>query len=407
MRFKASRSEKGGMSGRGFAGLIFLVSLILVSWPFHSTQGAECGKGDRNAKVVRVVIIGGMAKTTDLWFKIAEKFEQKTGYIVELVNTAEVDQISADFREGKADLLTMHSTDQTTNLVADGYGVNMRPWAHNDVVIMGPGTDPAGIKGMTDGAAALKKIKAAGDKGKARFVDLWDIGKRELGQDLWRKAKIQPTPYAWYVPDRSAKQNEQLTYTDSLRDAYCLFGRIPVIMEKNEVPEDYQMEIMVEGDSFMRRPYVVMEANPKRFPCANYVGARKLSNFLLSKEIQEFLPQYFPEGYEEQFRGIPPFHPLRNAAFDTGTDVMLMNLIDFLASSNLGKDIIQSLEIKLNQAVAALSNQDITDDFQAILFLNEFIKKVEAQKGRKIEADVADLLIEQAEEIIEVLKAQS
>jgi tungstate transport system substrate-binding protein len=52
------------------------------------------------------------------------------------------------------------------------------------------------------------------------------------------------------------------------------------------------LQIMVEGDLAMQRPFVVMEANPKRFPRANDVGARKLSSFLLSREIQELLPQY-------------------------------------------------------------------------------------------------------------------
>jgi tungstate transport system substrate-binding protein len=39
----------------------------------------------------------------------------------------------------------------------------------------------------------------------------------------------------------------------------------------------------------MRRPYIVMEANPKIFPQANYAGARALSDFLLSPKVQKFL----------------------------------------------------------------------------------------------------------------------
>jgi len=35
-----------------------------------------------------------------------------------------------------------------------------------------------------------------------------------------------------------------------------------------------------------------MEANPKRFPQANYAGARALSDFLLSAEVQRFLVQF-------------------------------------------------------------------------------------------------------------------
>jgi tungstate transport system substrate-binding protein len=39
----------------------------------------------------------------------------------------------------------------------------------------------------------------------------------------------------------------------------------------------------------MRRPYIVMEANPKKFPKANPAGARALSDFLLSPKLQVFL----------------------------------------------------------------------------------------------------------------------
>ena len=46
-------------------------------------------------------------------------------------------------RAGKVDLLTMHSGDITTDLVADGFGINMRPWTRNELCIVGPPDDPA------------------------------------------------------------------------------------------------------------------------------------------------------------------------------------------------------------------------------------------------------------------------
>ena len=63
----------------------------------------------------------------------------------------------------------MHSSDKTTDLVADGFGVNLRPWARNEHTIVGPASDPAGIRGMKDGADALKKIAEA----HAPFVDFY------------------------------------------------------------------------------------------------------------------------------------------------------------------------------------------------------------------------------------------
>ena len=78
----------------------------------------------------------------------------------------------------------MHSSDQTTDLVADGFGANLRPWARNEHTIVGPPSDPARIRGMKDGAEALKKIANA----RASFVDFYGPGSRELAHKLWQRA---------------------------------------------------------------------------------------------------------------------------------------------------------------------------------------------------------------------------
>jgi len=61
---------------------------------------------------------------------------------------------------------------------------------------------------------------------------------------------------------------------------------------------------MVEGDPVMRRPFIVMEANPNRFPQANAAGAHALSDFLLAPETQTFLETFGADDYG----GISPFH---------------------------------------------------------------------------------------------------
>jgi tungstate transport system substrate-binding protein len=52
------------------------------------------------------------------------------------------------------------------------------------------------------------------------------------------------------------------------------------------------MEILVKSDPVMRRPYIVMEANPKKFPDANFAGAEALEKFLLSPTVQHFLVDF-------------------------------------------------------------------------------------------------------------------
>jgi tungstate transport system substrate-binding protein len=71
--------------------------------------------------------------------------------------------------------------------------------------------------------------------------------------------------------------------------AYVVVGYIPALTGKmaNE-----GMEILVKNDPVMRRPYIVMEANPKKFPDANFTGAKALEDFLLSPRVQNFLAAF-------------------------------------------------------------------------------------------------------------------
>ena len=255
---------------------------------------AGCGKPPQ-PQPVRAAVIGGMV-STGLWQAVSARFEKATGIRVQLAITGERELCAEYLRTGKADLLTMHSGDITTDLVADGFGVNMKPWARNDLVIVGPAADPAGIRGMRDGAAALRKIAQA----KAPYLDFQGIGSREMAHNLWKAAGIPNPQGPWVLKDESTDKWSALKYAQS-RGAYVITGRIPVRDGKLAAPG---MEILVEGDPAMRRPFIVMEANPKRFPEANSAGAHALEEFLVSPETQEFIEKY---GVQE-FGGMPPFH---------------------------------------------------------------------------------------------------
>ena len=226
-------------------------------------------------------------------------YEQETGCRVELVATGQRDLLARTLQDGGVDLLTMHSGDVTTDLVADGYGTNMRPWTRNELVIVGPSNDPAGIRGLKDGSEAFRRIVA----NKANFVDFLDIGSREVCHSLWKKTGIHPQG-EWFLKDERQGHREVLNFAAE-HNAYVVVGRMPVIFGKMPKPEG--MEIMVESDPAMRRPYMVMEADPNRFPDANVGRARRLSDFLLSDKVQNFLAN----APSNQRAGVPLFFPVR------------------------------------------------------------------------------------------------
>lgn len=245
---------------------------------------------------VRVAVIGGMTMT-GMWQELANRFETDTGWKTELVITGPKGVLSDALKRGAVDLLTMHSSDETTDLVADGYGTHLRPWARNEHTIVGPAADPAGIRGMTDGAAALKKIAAA----RAPFVDFYGPGSRELAHKLWKSAGLKPEG-EWVLKDESASPQEIVKFAEQ-KHAYVVVGRIPVT--KGKMPLG-GMEVLVQGDPEMRRPYMVMEANPQKFPTANVAGARALADWLVGERGQRFLVDFAAE----QPSGIALFHPI-------------------------------------------------------------------------------------------------
>lgn len=282
---------------------IFALALCLViifgaaAFGAQGDSAAPQSKGTESAnKTVRALVIGGMTMA-GFWQEIATRFEKKTGYKVILVDTGPRPGLDTAFRAGKADLLTMHSGDITTDLVVDGYGTNMRPWARNGLIILGPPEDPAKIKGMKDGAAAFRKIAEA----KAPFLDALDVGGREMAHKLWKKAHLKPIG-SWVIRD-DAPTAEDIPAFASEHGAYVVFGLMPFLFEKVKFG---RLEIMVEGDPDMRRPYIVMEANPARFPGVNSAGARALSDFLLSEEAQAYMLSF----RAAEFGGRTLFHPV-------------------------------------------------------------------------------------------------
>jgi tungstate transport system substrate-binding protein len=248
---------------------------------------------------VRVAVIGGMT-LSGMWQELEKEFEKQTGWHVETVVTGPKAVLAEALKKGSVDLLTMHASDEAANLVADGFGINMTPWARNQHCIMGPPSDPAGIRGMKDGAAALKKVAEA----KAPFVDFMGPGSREISHKLWTASGVKPQG-DWVLKDETAVPQEIVQFA-AMKKAYVIVGRIPVL--KGKIPA-MNMEVLVEGDPAMRRPYVVMEANPKKLANLNTEGAQALSAWLTSDKGKAFLQSFGAQ----QTDGGPMFFPVDGA----------------------------------------------------------------------------------------------
>ena len=264
-------------------------------WPFMALAADSAKK-----EPVRVAVIGGMT-LGGMWPELAEKFTKETGWPVELVATGPKAVLAQALKGGLVDLVTLHASDEATEMVANGLAKDSLPWARNEHCIMGPTGDPAGIWGMSDGAAALKKIALS----KSPFIDFMGPGSREVSHRLWQAAGVEPKG-EWVLKDESSVPQAVVEYA-AMKKAYVIVGRIPVL--KGKIPSA-GMEVMVQGDPAMRRPYVVMIASEKKFPQSNQEGGKALHAWMTGEPGQAFLRDYFTSKPDEPHL----FYPAKSEA---------------------------------------------------------------------------------------------
>ena len=94
------------------------------------------------------IVVSSTTSTQDsgLFGHILPLFKQKTGIDVKVVSQGTGQALDTG-RRGDADVVFVHAKSQEEKFVAEGYGVKRNPVMYNDFVIIGPKSDPAGIKG--------------------------------------------------------------------------------------------------------------------------------------------------------------------------------------------------------------------------------------------------------------------
>lgn len=208
-------------------------------------------------------------------------FEKQTGFVVKTIAVGSGQAIALG-KKGEADVLLVHSPDAEKALVAEGSGMNRRLVMHNDFILLGPATDPAGIR-RKPAAAALQAIGA----GQALFISRGDnSGTHAQERKLWKAAGLDPEGRGWYqqtglgMGQTLAVASEKRAYTLSDRGTY-------LALRKN-----LGLAILSEGDAALLNVYHVIEVNPLRFPKVNGAGARAFADFMVSKDVQKRIKDF-------------------------------------------------------------------------------------------------------------------
>jgi len=227
-------------------------------------------------------------QNSGLYDHILPMFQQKTGIQVNVVAVG-TGQALENGRRGDGDVLLVHAKPAEEKFVAEGYGVQRHDVMYNDFVIVGPASDPAGVKGMDDAPAALGKIADE----EAIFASRGDdSGTHKKEISLWGAAGVDPSEASgtWY---RETGSGMGATLNAGIgMDAYVMTDRATWISFGNKANH----EILVEGDEALFNQYGIIMVNPEKHPNVNVEAAQTFIDWILSDEGQNAIASFKVEG---------------------------------------------------------------------------------------------------------------
>jgi len=218
------------------------------------------------------------------------KFQDETGIEVRVVAVG-TGQAIKNAANGDGDVLFVHAKASEEAFVADGDGVSRSDVMYNDFVIVGPPSDPAGIAGSSDVAAALAQIAEA----EAPFASRGDdSGTHKAELSLWADAGVDVDAVSggWYRETGSGMGATLNTGTGM--NAYVMTDRATWISFGNK--GDY--DVVVEGDEKMFNQYGIILVNPEKHSNVKVEQGQAFIDWVLSEEGQATIAEYKIDGQQ-------------------------------------------------------------------------------------------------------------
>ena len=208
-------------------------------------------------------------------------FTQDTGIQVDVIAVGSGEAMKIGER-GDADVLLVHSPAAEKVFMDAGNGTRREDVMYNDFIIIGPASDPIGIKGMT-AVDAFNKIAETNTVFLSR-ADASGTNAKELA--IWKTAANTPTG-DWYLKtglgmgDLLTMAQEKQAYTISDRATYL-----------TRVKKGLDLVILIEGDTSLLNPYGVIAVNPAKSPLIQADLATKFIDWIISVPVQAKIAEF-------------------------------------------------------------------------------------------------------------------
>jgi tungstate transport system substrate-binding protein len=239
------------------------------------------------------IVVASTTSTQDsgLFDHILPLFKARTGIDVKVISQGTGQALDTG-RRGDADVVFVHARPQEEKFVADGFGAKRFAVMYNDFILVGPNSDPAGVKGGKDIVAALTAIRSKA----APFVSRGDkSGTHAAELALWKAAGIDiagADKGPWY---REIGQGMGAALnTASAMNGYVLADRGTWLSFRNRG----ELGIVVEGDKRLFNQYGVMLVNPDKHAHVKKDLGQAFIDWLVSSEGQKAIADYRINGQQ-------------------------------------------------------------------------------------------------------------
>ncbi|MEM8949387.1 MAG: substrate-binding domain-containing protein [Pseudomonadota bacterium] len=196
---------------------------------------------------------------------------------------------------GDVDIILVHSPEDEQGFVDKGYGVDRRPLMRNRFIVVGPKSDPAGVRQSSDAASAFRAVA----RHRALFLSRGDdSGTHRAELRIWQEADLDPNRLGdagsgedWYRESGSgqgatlniAANTSAYTLTDEA--TWATFGN------------PGNLETLFSNDEpALDNVYSLIRVNPDRHPGLNAADATTLADWLTSKAGQAVISSFRVDG---------------------------------------------------------------------------------------------------------------
>ena len=277
----------------GFKILISFILLALIATITGCSTGKASSAPLPPEQRLRVATTTSLYDT-GLWGYLEPMFEDE--YDVEVDVLYAGTGIALEYgKRGDVDVITVHSKSREEQFIAAGYGVERVPFAYNYFLIVGPTSDPAGIKGMNPEDAFKQLLES----GTVNFISRGDdSGTHDKEKAIWGAAGFEHATVreagSWYIEAGRGMGPTLLMANEN--QGYTLTDIGTFLSFKGQV----QLVPIVNNGNILLNVYSAIASNTKKTPKVKYEMADNMVNFLISPDIQELIGKYGAGEYSMQ-----------------------------------------------------------------------------------------------------------